>query len=451
MKGVMDLDQIRRRRREAELLVIAAAAFCPAESARLLTHVRIEEFAWEEHADYWSRMAQAFEEHGRVSLALTNGRGGLQAVSDGARRLKDAVTSPHAPDPLEGFQAALAMSDLHARLTTAKQQVTQLSATAQAVRDFADGLEFGIKSDVSRMAPAAIEQAVPELAVEALQRATTSWTATYGIRALDRATAGLRPGTFHVIIAPTAHGKSALALTSAFETALRGLRTLYVSKEMSRAECALRWAAMATGERREQLEERASCGEDLLRLLRPLIPEGLHPRDDLSTPMAIAAEAQRAEVEGNPYRLVIVDYLQQYPGPGNSSTERIDSCVDMLKTMALQRNCAVLAPAQLNRDQDEGVIPQRSNIRGSGSIEQWADVVVAMRKQTEALFAHDGTPHTGDAHDAAAAGMQVAIRKARNAQECTLWGPGEGLAGEPLKMGLGTFRLFCNSTQNPRA
>ncbi|MEL6613231.1 MAG: DnaB-like helicase C-terminal domain-containing protein, partial [Bacteroidota bacterium] len=269
-----------------------------------------------------------------------------------------------------------------------------------------------------------------------------SWSATYGIRALDRAPAGLRPGTFHVVIAPTAHGKSALALTAAFETAGRGLRTLYVTKEMRRVECSLRWAAMATGQKCDKLGAHAAEGGDLLPELQRLIPTCLHPRDDLATPMAIAAEVQRAEIEGNPYRLVVVDYLQQYPGPGESATERIDAAVDAIKTMALQRQCAVLAPAQLNRDQDEGSIPQRSNIRGSGAIEQWADVVVAMRKAAGDLYAENGRRFIGDSWNAAAVGMQLAIRKARNAQECTLWGDGPLDVHEPLKMGVGTFRVF---------
>lgn len=439
---VHDLDQMKRRRKEAELLVIAAAAFCPNETAHLLTNIDAGDFEWEEHADYWRRTAQTFDEHGKVSLVLVNVNGGLQEVSDAARALKGSVTSPHAPDPLVGFRAVLAMCDLHRQFSAMKQQVTQLPADAPSVRDFADAHEFSVKTAVQGIAPPQDPRSVAELAVEGLRQSATSWIATYGIRALDRATAGLRPGTFHVIIAPTAHGKSALALTAAFETALRGLRVLYVTKEMSRWECSLRWAAMATGEKRDKLEARVNQKEELLPRLTRLIPKDLCPRDDLSTPMAIAAEVQRAEIEGNAYKLVVVDYLQQYPGPGNSATERIDSCVDMIKTMALQRGCAVIAPAQMNRDQDEGSIPQRSNIRGSGAIEQWADVVIAMRKQAENLYTLDGQPHFGDAEHAAAVGMQMAIRKARNAQECTLWGEGNNDVGEALKMGVGTFRLY---------
>lgn len=442
MKARGHLDQVKRRRREAEQLVIAAAAFCPSETARLLTSIDETDFELDEHADYWRRMGTTFDQHGRVSLPLVNGMGGLQVVSDAVRSMRATVEAPLAPDPLESFRSVLAMCALHEQMVSAAGHVTQLTADAASVQEFADAHGHIVSAAVQGIAPPADDLGVPELAIEGLQQAATSWSATYGIRALDRATAGLRPGTFHVVIAPTAHGKSALALTAAFATAALGLPVLYVTKEMSRVECALRWAAMATGSKRDELERRVANQEDLLPRLQQLIPGPLHPRDDLATPMAIAAEVQRAEIAGDAYRLVVVDYLQQYPGPGTSSTERIDSAVDLIKTMALQRQCAVLAPAQLNRDQDEGSLPQRSNIRGSGAIEQWADVVVAMRKASGNFYAADGTLFDGDARDATAVGMELAVRKARNAQECTLWGEGTGPVGAPLKMGVGTFRLY---------
>ena len=436
---MMDLDQITRRRKEAELVVIAAAAYCAADTARLLVGIQPEDFDWDDHQDFWRRLGQVFEERGKAPLAYVTAKGGLQSVSDAAGQHKAAVTSPVAPEPLESFLAVLAMCKLHGTLAKAREEVTQLDATTEAVRDFVDVQEFALKEATVGMASKEPPLGVVDLALGALQTAASDWEATYGIMALDRATAGLRPGTFHVVIAPTAHGKSSLALTAAYATAKRGLRALYVTKEMSRAECSLRWAAMATGIPRNTLEAKARAGEDLRELFARSIPSKLVPRDDLATPMAIAAEVQRAEVEGDPYHLVVVDYVQQYKGPGKSATECIDSAVDVLKTMALQRGVAVLAPAQLNRDQDEGEIPQRSNIRGSGAIEQWADVVVAMRK-SEAAYTLSGQPHYGPSHTAAAFGVHLAIRKARNAQECTLWG--DGTHEEPLKMGAGTFMIY---------
>ncbi|MEL6716324.1 MAG: DnaB-like helicase C-terminal domain-containing protein, partial [Planctomycetota bacterium] len=369
------------RLRDAELFVIAAAASRPEQTAELLAEVDTDDFAFEEHQDFWRRLGALFVEQGRVSLEMVStAKGALTSVAQAARTFTSTVQSPACPDPLDTFRSARAVSKIHRMLSDGRETLSALDAAPGTVRDFVDGLAHGARELAAEASPRVEPRTAASLAFESLSTAEASWSATYGIRALDRATAGLRPGTFHVLIASTGHGKSSLAATAALRSAERGLRVLYVTKEMSAEECSERWASMVTGRTPSQLRELVATGVIQPGDLDGRIPEGLCPRADLRTPIAIAAEVHRAEIEGAPYGLVVVDYLQQYPGPGDSTTERIDSAVDLLKSMALERGVAVLAPAQLNRENDDAGIPHRFNIRGSGSVEQWADVVVAIRK-----------------------------------------------------------------------
>ncbi len=76
--------------------------------------------------------------------------------------------------------------------------------------------------------------------------------------------------------------------------------------------------------------------------------------------------------------LIIVDYLQLMYGEGRDEVEKISYISRSLKALARELNVPVIAVSQLSRAAEWRAShkPQLSDLRGSGSIEQDADVVV---------------------------------------------------------------------------
>jgi replicative DNA helicase len=76
--------------------------------------------------------------------------------------------------------------------------------------------------------------------------------------------------------------------------------------------------------------------------------------------------------------LVIVDYLQLLQGEGKDEVEKIGYISRQLKALARELSVPVIAVSQLSRAVESRLThrPQLSDLRGSGSIEQDADVVM---------------------------------------------------------------------------
>lgn len=76
--------------------------------------------------------------------------------------------------------------------------------------------------------------------------------------------------------------------------------------------------------------------------------------------------------------LIIIDYLQLMQGEGRDEVEKIGHISRSLKAIARELNVPVIAVSQMSRAAEWRAShkPQLSDLRGSGSIEQDADVVL---------------------------------------------------------------------------
>jgi replicative DNA helicase len=84
--------------------------------------------------------------------------------------------------------------------------------------------------------------------------------------------------------------------------------------------------------------------------------------------------------------VVVVDYLQLLGDDlkkGETENNRISRISRNLKKLAISKNCAVVALAQLNRlSEKDKRVPILSDIRDSGSIEQDADSVILLHRES---------------------------------------------------------------------
>jgi replicative DNA helicase len=76
--------------------------------------------------------------------------------------------------------------------------------------------------------------------------------------------------------------------------------------------------------------------------------------------------------------LIIVDYLQLMQGEGRDEVEKTTNNSRSLKALARELNVPLIAVSQMSRAVESRTThkPQLSDLRGSGSIEQDADVVM---------------------------------------------------------------------------
>jgi replicative DNA helicase len=211
-------------------------------------------------------------------------------------------------------------------------------------------------------------------------------TVPSGFRSLDRLLGGgFRRQDLIVLGGDVGSGKSSLALAMAVRAGLAGVPALYLSGEMSperllERALALEGRASIDDLRQGRLgaEARAAVGAAAVRLrdapllLRPLLGASF---EEISESLD--------QVPGR--ALLIVDSLQLTPSPRPASRldERIALAVRALKALAVERNMAVLALAQLPRHRADRADPRPTldDLGALGVIKQNADVVLGIYRE----------------------------------------------------------------------
>lgn len=212
-----------------------------------------------------------------------------------------------------------------------------------------------------------------------------------GFRSLDNMLSGLHPSDLVVIAARPSMGKTALALNIAQHVARGGKCVGVMSLEMSKEQlverlfCALlavdSWK-MRTGRLTEEDFARIGPIMDELNSSKIFIDDTLGN----SIP-ELRAKARRLQMESG-LDLLIIDYLQLMStgAGGGGSFNRVQEIGEIsraLKGLARELHIPVIALSQLSRAVElrPSKIPQLSDLRESGSIEQDSDVVLMMYRE----------------------------------------------------------------------
>jgi replicative DNA helicase len=209
-----------------------------------------------------------------------------------------------------------------------------------------------------------------------------------GIADLDwRLNGGLRAGQLALLAARPGVGKSGLAMSIAYDLGVRRGRSVgVVSLEMSRDELLQRLVAMHTGVDTRRVEGLVRRGDPaLVGALAALADAPIAIEDSaMLTVMDVRSKARRLAAQ-RPLDLLIVDYLQLLIGD-SSAQNRVDEVSRIsrqLKLLARELGCPVLALSQLSRavEQRASKVPQLSDLRDSGSLEQDADIVLFIYRE----------------------------------------------------------------------
>lgn len=215
-----------------------------------------------------------------------------------------------------------------------------------------------------------------------------------GLVDLDRRISGLNNSDLIILAARPGVGKSSLAMNIAVEAAKHSGRSVAVfSLEMSRAQLGLRLVSTECLMDNKKLSTGRIVGEEewsrVAMAVAALSQAKMYIDDDASLSVAdINAKCRRIDDLG----LVIVDYLQLMTsagGPQRAGDNRQQVVSDMsrsLKLMAKELDVPVICLSQLSRANESRSTGQRrpmlSDLRDSGAIEQDADIVMFLYRES---------------------------------------------------------------------
>lgn len=272
--------------------------------------------------------------------------------------------------------------------------VNAAQAEIYAVADKRGGDDYAVLGDV-------LEATVDEIEAASGKSGEMTGVPT-GFTDFDNLTNGLHPGQMIVVAARPAVGKSTWGLDIARSAAIKHkMATVLFSLEMSRTEITMRLLSAEASIQLQNMRKGTMRDEDWTRLARTMAEVSDAPLFIDDSPnmslMEIRAKCRRLKQQHN-LRLVIIDYLQLMSSGKRveSRQQEVSEFSRALKLLAKELEVPVIAISQLNRGSEQRTDkrPQMSDLRESGSIEQDADMVILLHR--ESMYERE-SPREGEA------------------------------------------------------
>jgi replicative DNA helicase len=224
---------------------------------------------------------------------------------------------------------------------------------------------------------------------------------------LDQKLGGLHPSDLLILAGRPSMGKTALATNIGFNIAKRyrfeidatapggirrldGGRVLFFSLEMSPEQLAMRIIADASGVSGDRIRKGRISRDEFAKMKEveallaeiPLLTEATG-----GIPIGKLCAIARRQHRKAPLNLIIVDYLQlatTNQSAGKGRVQEVSEITGGLKALAKELNVPIIALSQLSRqvEQRDDKRPQLSDLRDSGSIEQDADAVLFVYRES---------------------------------------------------------------------
>lgn len=209
-----------------------------------------------------------------------------------------------------------------------------------------------------------------------------------GFKSLDNVLCGLQPTDLVIIAARPSMGKTAFALNIAQNIARRDKCVGVISLEMSKEQLVERMFCALLGVDSWKMRTGKLSDDDFARIgnvMDDLTKTKIFIDDSAANGIVeIRTKARRLKAEHG-LDMLVIDYLQMMNSTtkGNYQMNRVQEISEItraLKNLARELHIPVVALSQLSRavETRPSKVPQLSDLRESGSIEQDADVVLMM-------------------------------------------------------------------------
>jgi replicative DNA helicase len=214
-----------------------------------------------------------------------------------------------------------------------------------------------------------------------------------GFKALDRITAGWQRTDLIILAARPSVGKTAFALNLAMNAAMNPGKAFPVavfSLEMGAGQIVKRMLSAVTEVSMEAITKGKMAEHEFLQMttrMSKLTDAKIFLDDQAALNIfELRAKARRLKNQHD-IQLIIIDYLQLMQGSvekGGNREQEISKISRDLKALAKELEVPIIALSQLNRSVEtrgQSKMPQLSDLRESGAIEQDADMVMFLYRQ----------------------------------------------------------------------
>lgn len=212
-----------------------------------------------------------------------------------------------------------------------------------------------------------------------------------GFKDLDNLLSGMQPADLLILAARPSMGKTSLALNIAQNVAKKGYSCGVISLEMSKEQLVERMFCSLLEVDSWKLRTGQLTEDDFMRIgnvMDELYSMKIFIDDSVGNSIAeLRAKARRLQMEHG-LHFLIVDYLQlMSAGKGGfGQTNRVQEISEIsrsLKGLARELRIPIMALSQLSRAVElrPSKVPQLSDLRESGAIEQDSDVVIMMYRE----------------------------------------------------------------------
>ncbi|MDO4684891.1 MAG: replicative DNA helicase [Candidatus Saccharibacteria bacterium] len=356
--------------------------------------VKPKDFYDKNHQMIFDGMMRLYEKHSPVDmLTLTDElkrKDHLELIGGSAylSELTNYVpTAAHA----EAYASMVAQKAVRRRLIKASGEISEMGydedTDMQELLSKAEAELFSVSDQSLKQDLVSIESVLTD-SFDRMEELHQNKGAIRGIRTgyrdLDNMTAGLQRSDLIILAARPAMGKTTLVTNLAYNVAtIEQKAVLFFSLEMSKEQLVDRMLADAAGVDSWNIRTGNLSDDDFAKITDAMgemaeAPIYIDDKPGLSV-LEMRTKARRIAHERE-LGLIVVDYLQLMQGSGRHDGNRVQEVSEIsrgLKLVARELNVPLIALSQLSRTVETRTppIPQLSDLRESGSIEQDADIV----------------------------------------------------------------------------
>ncbi len=403
------LDKLPPQNLEAEQSVLGSLLIDKDAIIRIADIIKPDDFYKETHGMIFEAMLELYEKREPIDVLSLSNRlqehGQLETIGGRSYLASLANTVPTSSHVVNYAQIVQKKATLR-RLLAVAAKITQLgyneSEKIEELLDQAEQSLFSVSQKYLKQNFISIKSILTEAfdRIDELHKESGKLRGIpTGYSDLDNKLAGLQKSDLIIIAARPSIGKTTLALDIARHVAINskvsvGIFSLEMSKEqlVDRLLCAQAnidlWK-MRTGKLSED-EDFTNIGHAM-----GVLSEAPIFIDDSATAnvMEIRTKARRLQAEHN-LGLIVLDYLQLMQGEFSTENrvQEISTITRALKSIARELNIPVVVISQLSRAVESRTppIPKLADLRESGSIEQDADVVMFIYR--ESMYRKDLDP-----------------------------------------------------------
>ena len=386
---------------EAEQALLGAVLMNPACYTRVSGIVRPESFYIPQHKAIFAAIANLDYLNQKIDPLLVLEelkQNGTYDEAAGKNYLAQLAQSVPSVENVESYARIIKEKNYLRTLMEAAEEMLKNAAneelSADTIMDAAEQKIYNIRQGNKENEPVRLSDILRDEVYDNLQKITSPETAEEskgiptGFSLLDKYMTGLNKSDLILIGARPAMGKTSFALNIARNIAVKAKKkVVFFSLEMGREQLAQRVLSTEARVESQKMRTGELTDDDWSRIGQATLAlnDAELYFDDTSTITVLEMKARVRKMRD--VDCVIIDYLQLMTGTKRteSRVQEVSEITRSLKLMAKDLKIPVITCSQLSRSTEargKSHKPQLSDLRESGSIEQDADIVLMLYRES---------------------------------------------------------------------